>query len=192
MAMASSTNKESMTANVKKESAVIKGAITGTTVIAEMLLGGLFLENLKMQKQLLAQPYPTVARTMLRAGLGGFWAGFWPWGAALGLGKGIVLGSAKAFWQNVFLNYTSVSKDNIDFFSGTLAGACQGIVMGPTLLARTRVNEGLRLRMEAGLKSEGVMGEFALSFKILNEAIKQDGIKTITIGLPTMILKRSC
>jgi len=186
------TNKESLTANVKKESAVIKGAITGTTVIAEMLLGGLFLENLKMQKQLLAQPYPQVARTMLRAGLGGFWAGFWPWGAALGLGKGIVLGSAKAFWQNVFLNHTNVSKDNIDFFAGTLAGACQGIVMGPTLLARTRVNEGLRLRMEAGGKSEGVMGEFAISMKILNDAIKADGIKTLTIGLPTMVFKRSC
>jgi len=187
-----STNRESMTANVKEESAVIKGAITGTTVIAEMLLGGLFLENLKMQKQLLARPYPEVARTMLRAGLGGFWAGFWPWGAALGLGKGIVLGSAKAFWQNVFLNYTNVSKDNIDFFAGTLAGACQGIVMGPTLLARTRVNEGLRIRMEAGGKSEGVMGEFVISMKILNDAIKADGIQTVTIGLPTMVFKRSC
>merc|ERR1719411_393942 len=147
---------QSLTADVKKESAVVKGAITGGTVIAEMLLGGLFLENLKMQKQLLAQPYPTVARTMLRAGLGGFWAGFLPWGAALGLSKGIVLGSAKAFWQNVFLNYTNVSEDNIDFYSGTLAGACQAFVMGPTLLARTRVNEGLRVRMEAGIKSEGV------------------------------------
>lgn len=114
--------------NVKKESALIKGGITGCTVIAEMLLGGLFLENLKMQKQLLAQPYPQVARTMLSAGLGGFWAGFWPWGAALGLSKGIVLGSAKAFWQNVFLNYTNVSHKNIDFYSGTLAGACQGVL----------------------------------------------------------------
>merc|ERR1719150_2431348 len=161
-------SKQSMTANVKNESVVIKGAITGGTVIAEMLLGGLFLENLKMQKQLLAQPYPQVARTMLQAGLGGFWAGFWPWGAALGLSKGIVLGSAKAFWQNVFLNYTTVSKDNIDLYSGTLAGACQGIVMGPTLLARTRVNEGLRVRMEAGLKSGGVMDEFTISMKILN------------------------
>merc|ERR1712087_728404 len=82
-------------------------------------------------------------------------------------------GSAKAFWQNVFLNYTSVSKDNIDFYSGTLAGACQGIVM------------------EAGLKSEGVMGEFALSFKILNDAIKADGLGTLTIGMPTMVFKRS-
>merc|ERR1719295_499048 len=102
-------NKESLTANVKKESAVVKGAITGGTVICEMLLGGLFLENLKMQKQLLAQPYPQVARTMLSAGLCVFWAGFWPWGCALVLSKGIVLGSAKAFWQNVFLNYTNVS-----------------------------------------------------------------------------------
>ena len=80
MSTESRKNTQSLTADVKKESAAIKGAITGGTVIAEMLLGGLFLENLKMQKQLLAQPYPTVARTMLRAGLGGFWAGFWPWG----------------------------------------------------------------------------------------------------------------
>eukprot|EP01083_Nonionella_stella_P273772 928969_1 len=184
-------NKESLTADVKKESATIKGLITGTTVICEMLMGGLFLENLKMQKQLLAQPYPQVARTMLRAGLGGFWAGFWPWGFALGASKGIVLGSAKAFWQNVFLNHTNVSKDNIDLYSGILAGGCQGIVMGPTLLARTRVNEGLRLRMESGIKSGGVMDEFTISMKILNTAIKTDGISTLTIGLPTMVLKRS-
>merc|ERR1712244_192697 len=45
---------------------------------------------------------------------------------------------------------------------------------------------------EAGITSEGVMGEFGLSMKILNDAIKQDGLKTLTIGLPTMILKRSC
>ena len=185
-------HKESKTADVKKESAAIKGMITGGTVIVEMLSGGLFLENLKMQKQLLAQPYPQVARTMLSAGLGGFWAGFWPWGAALGLSKGIVLGAAKSFWQNVFLNHTNISKDYIDLYSGTLAGACQGIVMGPTLLARTRVNEGLRIRMEAGHKSEGVMGEFMISMKILNDAIKQDGIKTLTIGMPTMVFKRSC
>eukprot|EP01083_Nonionella_stella_P140206 429367_1 len=184
-------HKQSLTADVKKESATVKGIITGGTVIAEMLMGGLFLENLKMQKQLLAQPYPTVARTMLRAGLGGFWAGFWPWGAALGVSKGIVLGSAKAFWQNVFLNHTNVSHDSIELYSGTLAGACQGIVMGPTLLARTRVNEGLRLRMEAGLESKGVMGEFGISMSILNDAIKRDGFKTLTIGLPTMVLKRS-
>ena len=46
--------------------------------------------------------------------------------------------------------------------------------------------------MEAGGKSEGVMGEFVISMKILNDAIKADGIKTLTIGLPTMVFKRSC
>ena len=87
----------------------------------------------------------------------------------------------------VFLIFPLSLCQIMDIACNTLA-----FVMGPTLLARTRVNEGLRIRMEAGVKSEGVMGEFGLSMSILNEAIKRDGIKTLTIGLPTMILKRSC
>ena len=219
---------QSAHSHVKKESGVGKGVITGAMTIAEMLTGGLFMENLKMQKQLLAKPYPEVARVMLRGGLSGFWAGFWPWGtyiyiyiliniflymnlciiyvmwgiysniyvnittgAVLGITKGIVLGSSKAIYQNKLLDMGYFSPKNVDLIAGGLAGGTQGAFMGPLLLARLWVLQGMKERLEAGYKPAGLMSEFSISMSILNNAITKRGISVLFIGMPTMIVKRT-
>ena len=177
--------------HIKKESSVGKGIITGCMTIGEMLTGGLFMENLKMQKQLLAKPYSEVARTMLKGGLSGFWAGFIPWGAVLGLSKGIVLGSSKAIYQNKLLDLEYFSKKNCELIAGTLAGGTQGVFMGPLLLARLWVIEGMKQRIESGQKTTGLASEFNISMKILNDAIKDRGVGVLFTGMPTMLVKRS-
>lgn len=52
-----------------------KMIITGTAVVAEMASGGLFLENVKMEKQRTSLPYPTLMRQILSQGIKGFEAG---------------------------------------------------------------------------------------------------------------------
>ena len=189
---------------VRKENVFRKGGITGVAVVCEMLTGGLFMENVKMEKQRTSQPYPTIMRRTLAQGIKGFEAGFWPWGFTLGMTKGVVLGSARAFFLNTFLN-TGMSKKRADLISGFAAGAVQGVFMSPILLARTRVNQSLTERATQAAASgvaSGVaashkqldttlFGEMMLSMKILNESIHKEGLSTLLIGMPTMIFKRA-
>ena len=55
----------------------LKSMATGTAVVMEMLSGGLFFENVKMEKQRTSAPYPQICSRLLKQGLSGFWAGFW-------------------------------------------------------------------------------------------------------------------
>eukprot|EP00121_Abeoforma_whisleri_P016621 Awhi_evm1s15242 len=64
-----------------------KAAITGVAVLLEMSSGGLFMENVKMEKQRTSEPYPKIIRNVLSQGVRGFEAGLWPWGVVLGLTK---------------------------------------------------------------------------------------------------------
>eukprot|EP01084_Bolivina_argentea_P229610 387488_1 len=180
--------------SVRQEKTMRKAAITGVAVICEMLTGGIFLENLKMEKQRTSEPYPRVAARVMRQGLGGFWAGFWPWGFTLGMTKGAVLGGARAFFLNRFLN-NGMDQFSADLCSGFLAGGTQGIVMGPILLARTRVNQHLIERaaesVDGKIANTSLLQEMRLSMSILNNDIRAYGIKTLFIGMPTMVIKRS-
>ena len=63
----------------------LKALITGPAVIAEMLTGGLFMENIKIEKQRTSHNYFVIMRRVMNQGLvEGFWAGFLPWGFTLG------------------------------------------------------------------------------------------------------------
>eukprot|EP00494_Astrolonche_serrata_P027763 UN28027 len=127
-----------------------KALITGFAVIAEMLTGGLFMENVKMEKQRTNNPYPKIMSRWLRQGVSGFWLGFWPWGFTLAMTKGSVLGAARAFFLNQFENNTGMTKRQADVSSGFAAGCVQGVFMSPILLARTRVNQSMSERVAAG------------------------------------------
>ena len=129
-----------------------KALITGPAVLLEMLTGGLFMENLKMEKQRTSHPYYTIARRTLNQGLRGFWAGFMPWGFTLGMAKGTVLGGARSGFLNLFSNHTSMTAGQADVASGFCAGGVQGIFMSPILLARTKVNQHLADRAIQSVK----------------------------------------
>jgi len=177
--------------SVRQEKALVKAGITGFTVLCEMLSGGLFMENVKMEKQRTSDPYPTIMGRILRQGVKGFEVGFWPWGAIMGLSKGIVLGGARAGFLNTFLDF-GMPKGHADVISGFCAGGVQGMVMSPILLARTRVNQLLTERAaEQGRIKTSFIHEMNISMSILNESIRKDGFRVLTIGMPTMIFKRS-
>jgi hypothetical protein len=173
---------------------LLKSVATGSAVMLEMLSGGLFYENVKMEKQRTSLPYPQICSRMLRQGLAGFWAGFWPWGCFLGVTKGSVIGGSRAFLLDLFENTFHMSKSSADLWSGFGAGAVQGIAMSPILLARTRVNQSLVERAataQGGKINTGFVAEMLYSMKILNQSIREDGIRVLGKGMPTMVLKRS-
>jgi len=170
-----------------------KALITGVSVVAEMLTGGLFMENVKIEKQRMNKPYPTIMKTWLRQGLSGFWLGFWPWGFTLAMTKGSVVGFSRAYFLNQFEESGLMSKKRADIASGFAAGMVQGVFMSPILLARTRVNQSMTQRAEAegGKLTTGLMEEMRKSMKIMGVAMKEEGTGVIFKGMPTMVCKRA-
>ena len=76
-----------------------KSFVSGLSIVSEMTLGGLFMENLKMEKQRTSKPYPVLAKNVLRQGLKGIEAGLIPWGVTIGMAKGLSLG-----WSHSVIN----------------------------------------------------------------------------------------
>jgi hypothetical protein len=107
------------------------------------------------------------------------------------MAKGTVLGGSRAFLLDKFQNDVGMSKERADLASGFGAGACQGVFMGPILLARTRVNQSMAERAATGAAKQGLLGEMKFSMSILSADIKSKGIGTLAIGMPQMIAKRS-
>jgi hypothetical protein len=152
-----------------------------------------------MEKQRTSAPYPQIMGRVLRQGLKGWLAGFWPWGFVLGATKGSVLGGSRAFFLKQ-LEDAQVPRARADLISGFLAGAVQGVAMSPILLARTRVNQSLTERAAAAAATGGVirtgfMAEMAHSSTILNQAIKQEGVGLLfkgarALSLPLSLLRR--
>lgn len=165
---------------------VRKAVITGFTVVAEMVTGGLFMENIKMEKQRTSKPYPYLMKNWLsKAGLSGWLAGFWPWGFALAMSKGTVLGASRAFFLNNFEKH--MDRKKADLFSGFAAGGVQGIFMSPILLARVRVGQRISDERVTG----GLLYQMKLSGQVLTEGIRKEGVGLIFKGMPMMVFKRS-
>lgn len=182
-----------MSASGEAKSSSMKAAVTGGSVVLEMLSGGLAMENLKMEKQRTSLPYPVLARRVVAAGPSGWVAGFLPWAGLLGLTKGSVLGGARSALLKV-LDNAGVEKGRADLISGFGAGAVQGVFMSPILLARTRVNQSLTERAAAaGGKrlTTSFVQETRISFNILNEAVRAEGIGMLATGMHVMVAKRA-
>eukprot|EP00127_Corallochytrium_limacisporum_P006847 Clim_evm62s236 gene=Clim_evmTU62s236 len=173
----------------KSQSSLMKGGITAFAVFLEMASGGLFMENVKMEKQRTSDPYFRIMKRTLSKGIAGFEAGLFPWGLVLGLTKGSVLGAAKVELKYL-LQKTGMSSKRSELISGFGAGAVQGVFMSPLLLARTRVNQSLTERAAQGIKTTQTE-EFWLGTRVLYDAVKQEGVMVLTSGMMTCILKRA-
>ena len=64
-------NDSNNNSNDKQLSSPLKAIISGGCVLTEMSLGGIFMENLKMEKQRTSLGYPVIARNLLGQGLKG-------------------------------------------------------------------------------------------------------------------------
>jgi hypothetical protein len=175
----------------KNPNSLLKAGVTGSAVVLEMLSGGLAMENIKMEKQRSGLSYPEITRRVFRQGLAGVWAGFWPWGFALGMTKGSVLGGSRAWLLDFCRNSAGMDKQRADLVSGFGAGAVQGVFMSPVLLARTRVNQSLTERAAAGKINTGFVAEMRHSANILNDAVRKEGLGMLATGMPTMVAKRA-
>ena len=87
--------------NAKRIDPNMKGFVSGGCIVAEMALGGIFMENLKMEKQRTSKPYYTLAKNTLKQGIRGFEAGLFPWGVTIGFTKGTVLGWSHSHIKNI-------------------------------------------------------------------------------------------
>lgn len=172
------------------ESPAKKALITGFAVLLEMGSGGLFMENVKMEKQRTSAPYPTIMKNILSQGLRGYEAGLWPWGVILGVTKGTVLGGSKAKLDTMLKNQ-GVEKKTADLIAGFGAGAVQGVFMSPILLARTRVNQSITERAQSGAKPFTVAQELAFSQRVLFEGVKNEGPMMLTTGMGACVPKRA-
>eukprot|EP01135_Chromosphaera_perkinsii_P000493 Nk52_evm47s96 gene=Nk52_evmTU47s96 len=175
---------------IREQTPFKKAGITGFAVIAEMVTGGLFMENVKMEKQRTSLPYPVLMKRILGQGFRGFEAGLWPWGVVLGLTKGTVLGGSKVEIYHRCQQF-GLSKKNSQYVSGFGAGAVQGAFMSPILLARTRVNQSLTERAAAGKVDTSVFAEMKLSQQVISNAIRKEGFMVITQGMGVCVAKRA-
>lgn len=168
---------------------ILKGMCSGTSVLMEMGTLGLFLENVKLEKQRISRPYPIIARNLINQGLKGYWSGFVPWGVTLGFSKGFILGYSKKYFDDLYGKKLSPYYANI--LAGISAGGVQGAFMSPLLLARTRVNQHMmeRIKQNPSLKTT-MFEEMKISSQILNHELKREGFKFIFTGMPMMIFKR--
>lgn len=177
--------------STNNQNSTVKALTTGVAVVGEMITGGLFLENVKMEKQRTSMPYKTIMSNLLKQGISGFEAGLWPWGLALGITKGIVLGGSKTQFDKLFAK-TNYTKKQRDLASGFAAGAVQGLFMAPILLARTHVNQHLA---EHALKFPNTklspLAEMKTSMTILSSLVQSNGYSALTKGMGTCIIKRA-
>ena len=164
----------------------IKSLSSGTAIICEMTTGGLFMENLKMEKQRTSKPYPDIVKRVLGQGIKGFEAGLLPWGVTVGLTKGMALGGSHSYIKNK-CNEHGLSKTATGNIAGFGSGAFQGFCIAPLQLARIRVNEVVATRPKPGTWGE----EIKMSATILNDVIKKNGIRSLFTGMGTTMTKRS-
>jgi hypothetical protein len=119
-----------------------RGVVTGGCMVSELVLGGIFMENLKMEKQRTGRNYGELAKTAVRQGFRGTHAGLIPWGVVMGFGKGFVLGGSMSAIQGA-QKRVGWTGGCADIASGVGSGAIQGAALTPMMLARTIVNENV-------------------------------------------------
>eukprot|EP00592_Proboscia_alata_P006120 CAMPEP_0194355988 /NCGR_PEP_ID=MMETSP0174-20130528/3815_1 /TAXON_ID=216777 /ORGANISM="Proboscia alata, Strain PI-D3" /LENGTH=463 /DNA_ID=CAMNT_0039125487 /DNA_START=20 /DNA_END=1411 /DNA_ORIENTATION=+ len=160
------------------------------TLLYEGAIGHM-LEFVKivMQTSPLGTSYGQVLRTITgEKGLAGIWDGFVPWGVVQAIGKGGVFGLAHA----MALHYLKpLGEKNILHpkvlltLAGGIAGGCQGYVLSPTLLLKTRVMTDPVFR-----ESMSVLKTTWLSLCIGANVISKEGIGALMKGSNVFATKR--
>lgn len=148
-----------------------------TSVFLEMVLGGHYMESIKIEKQSTGNSYGKIVKNLWnKDGIKSFHRGFFPWGF-LQVTKGIPLLYAQHTSSNMLEKYKISSTTN-STLSGLFGGFAQAFFMTPAqrmkVLAVTYPNQ--------------------LNYNtshLLKEIIKKEGVSTLFKGLTPTIYKRS-
>ena len=147
------------------------------TTVGEMLMGGHWLEMLKVQRQAGTYPsYTAAARHMWQQlGIAGFYKGFFPFGALQGCYKGLPV----LFTQDVVkqrLLSDGVDKRSAGVYAGVIAGMVQGFFVAPT----QRLKSLIATNPEAGAVSTGV----------IRQVVEKEGVQTVMKGTTATVFRR--
>ena len=140
----------------------------GCTVVFEASCGHA-LEYLKISKQVAAQDasYRTVIKGITGTrGPIAIMDGFVPWGAVQALCKGAVFGGAEVFAKSM-MSKVDMNAEFRNTLAGGIAGFCQGIVLSPLLLLKTRVMTNETYRQASALQQLKMSGK--LGMKVISE-----------------------
>lgn len=121
-------------------------------------------------------------------GIAGIWDGFVPWGVVQAIGKGGVFGLAHAMALQLLkpLGEKEILPAKVLLtLAGGIAGGCQGYVLSPTLLLKTRVMTDPVFR-----ESMSMIKTSLLSLKIGAKVITNEGLLALMKGSNVFATKR--
>ena len=157
----------------------VKLVLGPSLVFSEMILGGFFIENLKITKQATNENYNTIIKNCYKKnGIGMFYRGFYPWGALQCI-KGMPILFTQHHTSYYLKKKNFLKNEHREIIGGVLGGISQSIFMTPLQRLRTIV-----------LTNDSIKGLNTSS--LLRQKIHEEGISTIYRGLlPTMIRRGS-
>ena len=154
-----------------------KIVIGPSMVLLEMVMGGHYMETLKIKKQSSYYTYPNIARNIWnKHAYRGFYLGFYPWGM-MQMTKGLPVLFVQSETFNWFNNYTNLSQNSKILYSGVLGGMVQGAFITPTQRIKTIImthpdNKNLS------------------HISILKDTYRSGGLVTFFLGLRPLVLRR--
>lgn len=148
------------------------------TILCEMVLGGHYIETLKIKKQSSNASYPRIVTDIWKQyKMKGFYIGFWPW-SAFQITKGLPVLFVQAETKNMMDTYTSLSSSQSQLLSGVLGGMSQGVFVTPTQRLKTII---MTRKMTTSSQT---------SLQLVKEFYKKEGLRTFFKGLTPMIIRR--
>lgn len=172
------------TSPTKNESPTAKLLISGSVAWTFELLGGHYMEVLKIAKQTSDLSYMQITKNMIKKkGLSGVLDGYFPWGSIQCFAKGATLGFGQALGRKMLDG--RVSDSTAETLSGGIGGGFQGFVMSPILLLKTRVITDPSFRGTGGTWQTTVAAT-----KLGVELVQREGMMVLMKGAGTFTVKR--
>lgn len=168
----------------KNESPTAKLLISGSVAWTFELLGGHYIEVLKIAKQTSDLSYMQITKNMVQTkGWSGVLDGYFPWGSIQCFAKGATLGFGQALGRKLLDGH--VSDSTAETLSGGIGGGFQGFVMSPILLLKTRVITDPSFRGSGGTWQTTVAAT-----KLGLDLVKREGVAVLMKGAGTFTVKR--
>lgn len=168
----------------KSESPFAKLLISGSVAWTFELLGGHYIEVLKIAKQTSELSYKEITMNMVKTkGIAGVLDGYFPWGSIQCFAKGATLGFGHALGRKMLDG--KVSDSTAEIMSGGIGGGFQGFVMSPILLLKTRVITDPKFRGTGGTWATTVAAT-----KLGVDLIQREGVMVLMKGAGTFTTKR--
>lgn len=124
-----------------------KNTYTGISSVISQLTGGLFLENIKMEKQRTNMSYKKIANLFMKKPMN-YFTGFFPYGLIQSFGKGYIVSYTKLFIQP-HLQYNNTINNLI---IGMTTGVLEASFLSPMLFIRNQLNQNVTEKKNQKIK----------------------------------------